>query len=94
MVVHPDLRGEETFLEREFTEVTLDLADGRSVRRRVDRIANHGSRGRPADLATVRRKFDDCAAFAAGSRRAGEAFDLLAEPERLDDVRVAMERLR
>lgn len=93
MVVHPDLHDASTFLEREFSEVTVTLTDGRVMTRRVNRIANHGSRGRPASLASIRSKAAQCI---AGSDRAGPAAKALALLETLpeiEDIRAIMEHL-
>ena len=94
MVVHPDLHDASTFLEREFSEVTVTLGDGRSLRRRVQRIANHGSRGRPATMATVRAKAAQCIAASDRAVPAARALTLLEILPGIDDVRAIMEHLR
>lgn len=65
MVVHPDLHDAATFLEREFSEVTIALRDGTRRTRRVARIDNRGSRGNPVTPNALADKIRDC----AGSRR-------------------------
>jgi len=75
--VHPDLHGGETFLEREFTEVTLETAGG-PLTRRVNRVQNRGS-GDNFALGDLRSKFGDCLAHAGlGGAAAGEWERLLA----------------
>jgi 2-methylcitrate dehydratase PrpD len=93
MVAHPELQDYSTFLEREFSEVTIDLVDGRRVSRRVYRINNRGSRGRPLEIRGVRMKFHDCVSTVQDPSRAMQAFDLLANPAQLDDVRLVTEYL-
>ncbi len=93
MVTHPDLQDQSTFLEREFSEVGIDLSDGSHVSRRVYRINNRGSRGRPLDLGELRGKFRDCASSAHAPLRTMRAFDLLTEPNQVDDIRLVMEYL-
>lgn len=84
MVVHPELKGYETFLQKEFTDVRLELNDGRVLEQRVMRINNRGSKGRPAALGELREKFSDCIADYRAPDAAMKAFSLL---EKLDDVR-------
>jgi 2-methylcitrate dehydratase PrpD len=84
MVVHPDLHGYETFLTKEFSEVRLELTDGRVLERRVMRIDNRGSRGRPLGFPELREKYADCVSGYRDVDAAMRAFSLL---ERLEDVR-------
>jgi 2-methylcitrate dehydratase PrpD len=93
MVVHPDLRDASTFLEKEFSEVTIGLKDGRSLRRRVNRIANRGSRGRPADIALIRAKAADCIAASGRAAQAAQALALLEQLPRIADIREIMAHL-
>lgn len=94
MVVHPELTDRSTFLEREFTELTVELQNGKSLVRRVNRIDNRGSRGNPADLSSISEKFGDCTKRHPARERAREAFTRLATPESLDDIASVMEILR
>jgi len=94
MRVHPDLTEASTFLEKEFSEVTVMTRDGRQVKQRVDRIANRGSRGNPADLALISAKFEDCVRGHPGRDRAMKALALLSKPEKLADLGAVMELLR
>ena len=87
MVVHPELYGNHTFLLKEFTDVTLDLNDGRNVSQRVQRIANRGSRDRPVSLAELQAKFMDCASGYPDAGGARRAFDKLSRLEILSDIR-------
>jgi 2-methylcitrate dehydratase PrpD len=73
--VHPDLRGGETFLEREFTEVILETAGG-TLRRRVSRIRNRGT-GDQFALADLRAKFGDCLAHGGRAGVAAGEWDRL-----------------
>lgn len=93
MSVHPELTDHSTFLEKEFSEVTVRLKEGRSLRRRVNRIDNRGSRGRPADLALIRAKAEDCIAAHAHKQRVHEAFGLLEQLPQIDDIRKIMVHL-
>lgn len=77
MVVHPEQLDTDTFLEREFSIVTVTMSDGAILSRRVNRIENVGSRGNPATAAIVRDK----AAYCIGDRHAGA---LAALPRLLD----------
>jgi len=94
MVTHPDLKDQSTFLEREFSEVTLELKDGRRLTRRVNRINNHGSRGRPADLELIRRKFDDCTAQVEDKSRVADGFTRFARLAEIDDIRETIKMFR
>jgi hypothetical protein len=84
--VHPDLTGYETFLEREFTDVHLDLSDGSTLSRRVQRIDNKGSRGRPLSYGELEEKFLDCARGYGDFEGAKKAFRLIAVIETLSDI--------
>lgn len=57
-----ELRGEEKFLVREFTEVVLETAAG-PLQRRVDRIANGGAPTTAFTLAQLQKKLADCLAY-------------------------------
>ena len=94
MVVHPELRGYDTFLQREFTDVRLDLAGGGGVECRVLRMNNRGSRGRPVSLEQLREKFFDCAAGYRDTAAAGRAFEWVAGLEAVGDVREVAACLR
>ncbi len=87
MVVHPELHGNDTFLLKEFTDVGIELTDGRKLDQRVPRIGNRGSRDRPVTLADLEGKFMDCASGYANAAGAREAFSLLSRLEALPDVR-------
>jgi 2-methylcitrate dehydratase PrpD len=87
MVVHPALHGADTFLENEFTEVTLELVDGRVFTERVRRIANRGSRDRPVTLDELESKFVTCAAGSGAEDAAQAAFGKLARLECIADIR-------
>lgn len=86
-VVHPELHGPETFLQKEFTDVEIELTDGRKFNQRVNRIANRGSRDRPVSLAELQEKFMDCASSYRRPAAARAAFDVLARLETLSDIR-------
>lgn len=85
--VHPELTGYETFLEREFSDIALDLDNGRSVDRRVMRMANRGSRDRPALASELKQKFTDCAADYPNQAGALRAYDMVGRIEQLADIR-------
>lgn len=88
MVVHPELRGNDTFLLREFTDIVIELDDGRALNQRVPRIGNRGSRDRPVTLDELHGKFLDCASAYPDSPGAQEAFRQLAILESVADVRL------
>lgn len=94
MVVHPELRGYDTFLQREFTDVRLELAGGAGVECRVLRMNNHGSRGRPITLDQLREKFLDCTAGYRDAAATGRAFEMLARLDAVSDVREVTACLR
>lgn len=94
MQVHPELKGYDTFLEKEFSDVALTLDDGTILERRVWRIDNRGSRGRPATRGELRDKFAECAARHRDPKAAMAAFDMLLDLERVDDVRTITALLR
>ncbi|HSV81838.1 MAG TPA: MmgE/PrpD family protein [Ramlibacter sp.] len=94
MVVHPELHGPETFLQKEFTDVELRLVDGRVLRQRVMRMNNIGSKGRPLDDDGVRAKFMDCASGYADRAGAEQALGLLEQLEDLPDVGAVARALR
>jgi len=87
MVVHPELRGYQTFLQKEFTDVSLELAGGGGVECRVWRLNNRGSRGRPITLEQLREKFRECTAAYRDAAMAARAFEMLAGLEAVSDVR-------
>ena len=86
-VVHPELRGEDTFLLKEFTDVAIELDNRRSVSVRVPRIGNRGSRDRPVTLTDLEAKFMDCASGFPNPGGVRAAFDKLARLETLTEVR-------
>ncbi len=86
MVVHPELHGNDTFLLKEFTDVEIELTDGRKLSQRVPRIGNRGSRDRPVTLADLEGKFMDCASSFPDAAGARQTFDKLARLEGLVDV--------
>ena len=94
MVVHPDLHGYETFLQKEFSDVTLEISGGRSVESRVWRLNNRGSRGRPVSLEHLREKFLDCTSSYRDAASAARAFELLSDLESVKDVREVTAALR
>ena len=87
VAVHPELTGYDSFLEREFSDVALDLDDGRTVECRIWRLANRGSKGRPASRAELERKFSSCTTQYARSDRVAHALDKVARIEQLASVR-------
>lgn len=87
MVVHPELRGDQTFLQNEFTDIRLDLAAGNSVECRVHRVNNRGSGGRPITPVELKQKFVECTDGHLDASKAEQAFDLLAGLEAVKDVR-------
>lgn len=87
MVVHPELLDNDSFLLKEFTEVTLELTDGSTWVRRVQRIDNRGSNGRRATREELQGKFFDCASGFQHPEGAMEAFRKLSQLEQLADVR-------
>jgi 2-methylcitrate dehydratase PrpD len=94
MVVHPDLHGYETFLQKEFSEVRLELTDGRVLEKRVMRIDNRGSKGRPLSFAELKDKYVDCTSGHPGAASALKAFPLLEKLETVADVRDIIALLR
>jgi len=94
MVVHPDLHGYDMFLQKEFSDVRLELTDGRTVEQRVMRINNRGSMGRPVSSAELREKYADCVSGYADQPAAMKAFSLIENLEALSDVREITALLR
>lgn len=94
MVVHPELHGYETFLQKEWSDVRLDLHDGRVLERRVMRMNNLGSRGRPLRFPDLREKFLDCVSGHARTNEALRAFSLVESLENVADVREITALLR
>ena len=86
-VVHPELRGYETFLDKEFTDVTLELKDGRTLQTRVWRLNNRGSKGRPITLEELKEKFLGCTGSRYGKEAAMGVFRKLAELEKVAGIR-------
>jgi len=86
MVVHPELRSHETFLYDEFSDVTLTLASGEVLERRVMRMNNRGSKGRPLTFGELKSKYLDCVASYPRQDAALHAFDRLASLEDVRDV--------
>jgi len=87
MTVHPELRGNDTFLLKEFTDVTIKLLDGTCHTQRVPRIGNRGSRDRPVTLAELEAKFMDCACDYPDADAVQKAFGLLTRLENLAEIR-------
>lgn len=94
MVVHPELHGYETFLQKEFSDVRLELEDGKVLERRVMRMDNLGSKGRPLSFSALKEKYADCASGYARREAALQAFDLLEKLESVPDVRQITSLLR
>jgi 2-methylcitrate dehydratase PrpD len=90
MVVHPELRGDHTFLQNEFTDVSLELAAGGRVECRVYRVNNRGSRGRPITPEELKKKFVECTDGYLDAPKAGHAFEVIAGLEAVKDVREIM----
>ena len=78
--VHPELHGGATFLEKEFTEVVVETAGGRLVKR-VDRIANRGT-GEHFAEAELRAKFTDCLTHGGAEAAADQQWDRLRNADR------------
>jgi 2-methylcitrate dehydratase PrpD len=87
MVVHPELRGDQTFLQNEFTDISLGLTGGEKVERRVYRVSNRGSSGRPMTLEQLREKFFACRAGYGNNATSARAFGMLTHLEAIEDVR-------
>ena len=87
MVVHPDLHGYDTFLEKEFSEVAISLADGRTLTKRIQRISNKGSRGRPVSMDDIAAKFADCARDYPDRPAADAALAKLRILDQIGDIR-------
>jgi 2-methylcitrate dehydratase PrpD len=94
MVVHPELHGYETFLQKEFSDVRLELTGGEVLERRVLRIDNRGSKGRPLTFPELREKYTDCTSAYASAKAALQAFDRLEKLESVSDVREITSLLR
>lgn len=92
MVVHPDLRNASTFLEREFSEVSVTLRDGTRHGRRVHRIDNRGSRGNPIAAEQLADKILDCTGRRRG--RVEASLPALLDIASVKDVAALMESLR
>ncbi len=87
ITVPPELTGHDTFLLREYTNVTLDLDNGESITRRVMRMANRGSRDRLASAAELKQKFVDCAREYSNVDGALRAYDMVMRMEEIASVR-------
>lgn len=94
MVVHPDLHGYDTFLQKEFSDVQLELTNGTVLERRVMRMDNRGSKGRPLGFAGLKEKYADCTAGYAQPEAAMQAFSLMETLENVADVRQITALLR
>lgn len=94
MVPNPELRGDETFLQNEFTDITLALAGGGKAERRVYRVNNLGSGRRPMTLEQLREKFLECAAGYRDNATSAQAFEMVTHLETVKDVRVITACLR
>jgi len=92
--VHPELTGHESFLEREFSDVALDLDDGRTVSCRVWRVANRGSAGRPATAADLREKFIETTAGHVNPQAIIAALERVSQIEQISDINQLMEGFR
>jgi 2-methylcitrate dehydratase PrpD len=90
---HPDLLDPSTFLDKEFSEVTIRLRSGKTLMHRVNRIDNKGSYGNPADLETVSAKFEDCIRSYPRRKCARRALSMLADIDAVKDVRTITELL-
>jgi len=89
--VHPELTGYDSFLEREFSDVALDLDDGRTVSCRIWRKANRGSAGRPATAADLQEKFIETTAGHANAPAIIAALERVSQIEHMSDIRELME---
>lgn len=87
VTVPPELTGHDSFLLREYTDVALDLDNGKTVSQRVMRMANKGSRDRPATPAELKQKFVDCAREYANVDGAMRAYDMVGLLEEIASVR-------
>jgi len=85
--VHPEMTTFDTFLEHEWSDVAFDLTDGRTVSVRIQRVANKGSRGRPATPADLRAKFVDAVEDYPQRDTALRALESVARFEELTDLR-------
>jgi hypothetical protein len=84
--VHPELTTFDSFLEKEFSDVTIDLVDGRSVSCRVWRAANRGSRDRPATPADLRDKYIETSRTHPNPAAAIAALESVAHIEQIKDL--------
>ena len=87
VTVPAELTGYDSFLLREYTDVALDLDNGKSVRQRVMRMSNKGSRDRPATAAELKQKFVDCTREYANVDGAMRAYDMIGGLEKVASVR-------
>lgn len=93
MRVHPELTQPSSFLLQEFTEVVITLRDGQTLTRRVQRLDNHGSRGRPVDFEDIARKTGQCAQHHPRRDRIMQGLRQLEHLDRCDDLRSITEML-
>jgi 2-methylcitrate dehydratase PrpD len=93
MQVHPDLTEPSSFLTREFTELHVHMGDGRTLSRRVWRMDNHGSRGRPVDFDDIGLKVERCVGAHPRRERILRALDIARTLPDLDDIRTMTEML-
>src|SRR5262249_15467570 len=89
MIVHPGQTTRES-LANKFTEVTLRLADGRTLRRRVDQAK--GQPRNPLTDAALDVKFRDAAGCALAPAAVERLLDMLKTIETVSDV-AALARL-
>ena len=94
VTVPPELVGYDSFLLREYTDVALDLDNGKTVGQRVMRMANRGSRDRPATPEELREKFSDCAREYPNCDGAMRVYEMVGRLEELGSLRELTECLR
>lgn len=87
MKVHPDLRGFDMFLLREFTDVGVTLNDGRRYTKRIQRLNNRGSPSNPIGVSGARQKYEACIQLHASHERALPGLELLLNLDELGDIR-------
>lgn len=93
MQVHPELTQPSSFLTREFTELQVQMRDGQTRTRRVWRMDNHGSRGRPVDFGEITKKVEGCVGDHPRRQRILQALDRAQGLRALDDIRTLTEML-
>lgn len=87
MVQHPELRGDETFLQNEFTELRVHLLSSKTLERKINRIDNRGSAGRRISVEDLQEKFVECTHGRVRENDAQRAFEMLMELESVADMR-------